>query len=116
MFFRKLELPALIPLQHSAENDVKGRFLCAFVWPYIRNNMTFYVTTDGGYVTLLCKSGTEDEVDAKDAWLTAGGNLESLRISATSNTTGAERKLDVVIVDSDNWNELFRIPVTQAAK
>lgn len=77
---------------------------------------TFYVTTDGGYVTLVCKSGTEDEVDAKDAWLTAGGNLESLRISATSNTTGAERKLDVVIEDSDNWNELFRIPVTQAAK
>lgn len=63
--------------------------------------MTFYVTTDGGYVTLVCKSGTEDEVDAKDAWLTAGGNLESLRISATSNTTGAERKLDVVIVDSE---------------
>ncbi len=26
MFFRKLVLPALIPLQHSAENDVKGRF------------------------------------------------------------------------------------------
>lgn len=69
-----------------------------------------------GYVTLVCKSGTKDEVDAKDAWLTAGGNLESLRISATSNTTGAERKLDVVIVDSDNRNELFRIPVTQAAK
>jgi len=28
LFFRKLVLPALIPLQHSAENDVKGRFLC----------------------------------------------------------------------------------------
>ena len=26
------------------------------------------------------------------------------------------RKLDVVIVDSDNWSELFRIPVVQAAK
>lgn len=76
---------------------------------------TFYVSTDGGYVTVVCKAGTDTEVDEKDAWLTAGGNLESLRISATSNTTGAERKLDIVIVDSDNWDELFRIPVTQAA-
>lgn len=44
MFFRELVLPALIPLQHSAENDVKGRFLCAFVWPihtpqYLEANM-----------------------------------------------------------------------------
>ena len=77
---------------------------------------TFYVTTDGGYVPLVCQAGTDNEVDDKDAWITAGGNLESLRISATTNTTGAERKLDVVIVDSDNWDELFRIPVTQAAK
>ena len=77
---------------------------------------TFYVTTDGGYVTLVCKAGTDTEVEGDAAWLTAGGNLDALRISATSNTTGAERKLDVVIVDSDNWSELFRIPVVQAAK
>lgn len=77
---------------------------------------TFYVTTDGGYVTLVCKAGTDTEVEGNAAWLTAGGNLDALRISAVTNTTGAERKLDVVIVDSDNWDELFRIPVVQAAK
>lgn len=77
---------------------------------------TFYVTTDGGYVVLICKSGTEDEVTGSDAWLEAGGNLETLRVSATSNTTGAARSLDIVIADSDYENVLFRIPVTQAAK
>lgn len=77
---------------------------------------TFYVTTDGGYVVLICKSGTEDEVTGSAAWLEAGGNLETLRVSATSNTTGAARSLDIVIADSDYENVLFRIPVTQAAK
>ena len=77
---------------------------------------TLFVDTDGGYVTRVCKTGTDTEVEGDAAWLTAGGNLESLRISATSNTTGSERSLDIVIVDSDDWAELFRIPVTQAAK
>ncbi len=75
---------------------------------------TLYVTTDGGYVPIICKSGTENEAD--DSWLSVGGNLETLRISATSNTTGAERQLDIVIVNNESYEELFRIPVTQAAK
>lgn len=62
------------------------------------------------------ESGSEDEVDDENSWLGAGGDLNELRINVkTNNTTGAERKLDVVIMDS-NWDaELFRIPIVQKA-
>ena len=77
---------------------------------------TLYVETNGGYVALICESGSEDEVDDENSWLGAGGDLNELRINVkTNNTTGAERKLDVVIMDS-NWDaELFRIPIVQKA-
>lgn len=77
---------------------------------------TLYVQTDGGYIALICESGTEDEVDDADSWLAAGGDLDKLLINVKkNNTTGAERSLDVVIIDSDWDAELFRIPVTQKA-
>ena len=78
---------------------------------------TLNVETDGGYITLICETGTDNEVEDEDSWLGAGGDLDQLLINVKKdNTTGAERTLDVVILDSDWDAELFRIPVTQKAK
>ena len=78
---------------------------------------TLYVETDGGYIALICETGTDNEVEDEDSWLGAGGDLDHLLINVKEdNTTGAERTLDVVILDSDWDAELFRIPVTQKAK
>ena len=67
--------------------------------------------------TLICETGTDNEVEDEDSWLGAGGDLDHLLINVKEdNTTGAERTLDVVILDSDWDAELFRIPVTQKAK
>ena len=56
----------------------------------------------------------ETETEVTDAWIESYYGTGSWVIYATSeNTTGAERKLDVILVGENN-KVLFRMKVTQA--
>lgn len=76
------------------------------------NKQEFGVEAEGACLVKIVAEGTTNEVS--DAWVESQCGSGTWRIYATSeNTTGAERKLDVILV-GQNDVELFRMKVTQA--
>ncbi len=73
------------------------------------------IDADGSIDVVICETGTSKVITDEESWLNAYYGMGTLSISPRSaNTTGAERKLDVVLKGGET--ELFRIPVVQKAK
>ena len=72
------------------------------------------IDANGGINVVVCTAGTSNVITDEESWLNAYYGMGSLVMSPRSaNTTGADRKLDVVLKGGDV--ELFRIPVVQKA-
>lgn len=72
------------------------------------------IDANGGINVVVCTAGTSNIITDEESWLNAYYGMGSLVMSPRSaNTTGADRKLDVVLKGGDV--ELFRIPVIQKA-
>ncbi|WP_455498870.1 BACON domain-containing protein [Coprobacter sp.] len=79
------------------------------------NKIEYGIDANGSIDVAICTTGTSNSITEEESWLNANyGIYGSLAISPKSaNTTGADRKLDIVLKGGDV--ELFRIPVVQKA-
>lgn len=77
------------------------------------NKIEYGIDANGSIDVVICTTGTSNAIAEDDSWLNASyGIYGNLAISPKSaNTTGSDRKLDVVLKGGDV--ELFRIPVVQ---
>ena len=79
------------------------------------NRVEYGIDANGSIDVAICTAGTSNPITEEESWLNASyGIYGNVVISPKSaNTTGADRKLDVVLKGGDV--ELFRIPVVQKA-
>jgi len=77
------------------------------------NRVEYGIDANGSIDVAICTAGTSNPITEEESWLNASyGIYGNIVISPKSaNTTGADRKLDVVLKGGDV--ELFRIPVVQ---
>lgn len=98
----------------DGENELTSPYAVSFAKDKFgaANKQVFGVEANGECSAKVVVAGTETE--ATDAWVESYYGMGSWMIYASSeNTTGAERKLDVILVGENN-KELFRMKVTQA--
>lgn len=101
--------------QDNHENALTSPYAVAFDKDLTDENKRkeFLVEANGEYEVKVVETGTSDVVAEDTAWLEASGGYGSLVLIAKSSNTGAERKVDVILVNK-SATELFRLNVTQA--
>lgn len=98
------------------ETTIANNTLLSFNASDISTSRVEYgIEANGSIDVAICTAGTSNPITEEESWLNASyGIYGNVVISPKSaNTTGADRKLDVVLKGGDV--ELFRIPVVQKA-
>ncbi|MBS6267768.1 MAG: hypothetical protein KH586_02305 [Tannerella sp.] len=98
------------------ETTIANNTLLSFNASDISTSRVEYgIDANGSIDVAICTAGTSNPITEEESWLNASyGIYGNVVISPKSaNTTGADRKLDVVLKGGDV--ELFRIPVVQKA-
>ena len=98
------------------ETTIANNTLLSFNASDISTSRVEYgIDANGSIDVAICTAGTSNPITAEGSWVNASyGIYGNVVISPKSaNTTGADRKLDVVLKGGDV--ELFRIPVVQKA-
>ena len=98
------------------ETTIANNTLLSFNASDISTSRVEYgIDANGSIDVAICTAGTSNPITEEESWLNASyGIYGNVVISTKSaNTTGADRKLDVVLKGGDV--ELFRIPVVQKA-
>jgi hypothetical protein len=98
------------------ETTIANNTLLSFNASDISTSRVEYgIEANGSIDVAICTAGTSNPITEEESWLNASyGIYGNVVISPKSaNTTGADRKLDVVLKGGDK--ELFRIPVVQKA-
>ncbi|MFR3550431.1 MAG: BACON domain-containing protein [Coprobacter sp.] len=98
------------------ETTIANNTLLSFNASDISTSRVEYgIEANGSIDVAICTAGTSNPITEEESWLNASyGIYGNVVISPKSaNTTGTDRKLDVVLKGGDV--ELFRIPVVQKA-